>query len=66
MLKAAELWGQARNQGYPTAAIEALDGDVILAAQAIILRSQGYDVTIVTTNVAHISRFTPAKIWQEI
>lgn len=66
MLKAAELWAQARNQGYPTAAIEALDGDVILAAQAIILRSQGYDVTIVTTNVAHISRFTPAKTWQEI
>jgi predicted nucleic acid-binding protein len=66
MLKAAELWAQARNQGYPTASPEALDGDVILAAQAVILRSQGYDTMIATTNVGHLSRFTVAKTWQEI
>jgi predicted nucleic acid-binding protein len=66
MLKAAELWAQARNQGYPTASPEALDGDVILAAQAVILRSQGYDTMIATTNVGHLSRFTIAKTWQEI
>jgi predicted nucleic acid-binding protein len=66
MLKAAELWAQARNQGYPTASPEALDGDVILAAQAVILRSQGYDTIIATTNVGHLSRFTVAKTWQEI
>jgi predicted nucleic acid-binding protein len=66
MLKAAELWAQARNQGYPTASPEALDGDVILAAQAVILRSQGYDTIIATTNVGHLSRFTIAKTWQEI
>jgi predicted nucleic acid-binding protein len=66
MLKAAELWAQARNQGYPTASREALDGDVILAAQAVILRSQGYDTIIATTNVGHLSRFTVAKTWQEI
>ena len=46
--------------------MDALDGDVILAAQAVILRSQGYDTTIATTNVGHLSRFTPAKLWQEI
>jgi predicted nucleic acid-binding protein len=66
MLKAAELWAQARNQGYPTASPEELDGDVILAAQAVILRSQGYDTMIATTNVGHLSRFTVAKTWQEI
>jgi predicted nucleic acid-binding protein len=66
MLKAAELWAQSRNQGYPTASREALDGDVILAAQAVILRSQGYDTMIATTNVGHLSRFTVAKTWQEI
>jgi len=46
--------------------MDALDGDVILAAQAVILRSQGYETTIATTNVGHLSRFTPAKLWQEI
>jgi predicted nucleic acid-binding protein len=66
MLKAAELWAEARNQGYPTASPDALDGDVILAAQAMILRSQGYDTVIATTNVGHLSRFTIAKTWQEI
>ncbi len=66
ILKAAELWAQARNQGYPTASPDAIDGDVILAAQAVILRSQGYNTIIVTTNVGHLSRFTIAKTWQEI
>ena len=66
MLKAAELWAEARNQGYPTASAEALDGDVILAAQAVILRSQGYNTVIATANVGHLSRFTVAKTWPEI
>jgi predicted nucleic acid-binding protein len=66
ILKAAELWAQARNQGYPTASPDAIDGDVILAAQAMILRSQSYDTIIATTNVGHLSRFTIAKTWQKI
>jgi predicted nucleic acid-binding protein len=61
MLKAAELWAQARIEGSSTAHSEAIDGDVILAAQAILIQLQGHSVTIATTNVKHLSRFTSAK-----
>ena len=66
MIQAAQLWAQARNEGYPTASPEALDGDVILAAQAILLRSQGYDIIIATTNVGHLNRFTLSFTWDTI
>ena len=61
MLKAAELWGKARNQGIPTADAKALDADVILAAQAIEIKG-----IVATENVGHLSRFVEAKIWREI
>lgn len=64
MREAALLWAQARQQGMPTAADKALDGDVILAAQAVTLRAR--EVMIATTNVGHLSRLTPAGLWQDI
>jgi predicted nucleic acid-binding protein len=64
MFQAAQFWAQARQQGQPTADNQALDGDVILAAQAVVLNIQ--NVVIATTNVGHLSRFTDAKLWQEI
>ncbi len=66
MLKAAEFWATARNQGRTTADAKALDGDVILAAQAHILSKIGYEVIIATTNVKHLSLFADARKWREI
>ncbi len=66
MLRAAELWAQARRGGTPTAPEEALDIDVILAAQALELEEAGDEVTIVTTNPRHLSLFVDARPWQEV
>ncbi|NES23439.1 MAG: type II toxin-antitoxin system VapC family toxin [Symploca sp. SIO3E6] len=66
MLKAAELWAEARNRGKPTADPNALDGDVILAAQAKLLTDRGNEVIIATTNVSHLSQFVDAREWRLI
>jgi hypothetical protein len=66
MLKAAQLWAQVRKQGMPTADNKALDGDVILAAQASMIKDEGYEVIIATTNVGHLSRLANAKEWRNI
>jgi predicted nucleic acid-binding protein len=66
MLRAAELWAQARNMGKPTASDQALDADMILAAQAALLIADGDSVMVATTNVAHLSLFVPAARWQDI
>jgi predicted nucleic acid-binding protein len=66
MLTAAQLWAESRQRGMPTADARELDGDVILAAQAIQLESKGYEVTIVTTNVGHLAQFVHASHWQDL
>ena len=66
MLKAAQFWAQVRKQGMPTADDKALDGDVILAAQAILIQDEGHEVIIATTNVGHLSRLAQAKKWRDI
>lgn len=63
---AAKLWGQARNAGMPTASPEALDGDVILAAQALSLGVSAPNLIVATTNPAHLSRFIAADLWTNI
>lgn len=63
MLKAAELWAKSRQQGKPTADPHALDGDVILAAQALLLDPQAI---ITTTNIGHLSLFVDAHHWRDI
>ncbi len=63
MLKAAEFWAEARRRGRPTADSKALDGDVILAAQAALVADEGHEVIIATTNVGHLSQFVDAREW---
>jgi predicted nucleic acid-binding protein len=62
----ADFWAQARRQGQPTADPKALDGDVILAAQAATFDAGGDSVVVATTNVGHLSRFVPASYWAGI
>ena len=66
MRQAAVFWAQLRQQGQPTAPEHALDGDVILAAQAALLIGAGHSVVIATTNVGHLSRLVPAEAWSNI
>jgi predicted nucleic acid-binding protein len=64
MRLAAELWARARQEGRPTADRHALDGDVILAAQAKLLNAE--EVIVATSNVGHLTQFVDAREWQEI
>ncbi|CAN5176647.1 hypothetical protein BH23ACT9_BH23ACT9_30100 [soil metagenome] len=68
MRDAAMLWAEARNRGQPTASNTALDGDVILAAQARAhaAANPDRDIVIATTNVAHLSRYADARLWREM
>ena len=66
MQSAAVYWAETRQQGYHTASDDALDGDVILAAQASEIDPDGQVLIIVTTNVGHLARFVNAKHWKDI
>ncbi len=65
MRAAAALWAQARNDGWPTATDAALDGDVILAAQALAV-SDHEPVVVATTNPKHLARYVDARLWSDI
>lgn len=62
---AADLWAQARQQGKPTADSHALDGDVILCAQALTAFPNG-DFVVATSNIGCSTQFVPAALWHEI
>ena len=61
MLKAAELWSEARKSGMPTSDPKELDCDVILGAQALEIGG-----IVATANIGHLSRFVTAKHWYDI
>lgn len=76
LFNAAWLWADVRREHRPTAADAALDGDCILAAQALSARRVYADaeieqagsvsVLIATTNPKHLERFVPARLWSDI
>lgn len=61
MRRAAELWAKLRKKGQPTADPHALDGDVILAAQA-----EKVGGIVATENVGHLTRVVRAKHWNQV
>ena len=65
---ASELWATVRRAGQPTAPDDALDGDAILAAQAIVAAEEWGGAVVATTNVGHLARFpgVVARDWWEI
>lgn len=63
---AARLWAQARNAGTPPASAEALDGDVILAAQTLNLGIPSSEFILATTNVGHLAQFVTCDHWSNI
>ncbi|MDQ3226649.1 MAG: hypothetical protein M3Q50_08475 [Chloroflexota bacterium] len=64
---AAEFWAIARHRGMPTADDRALDFDMILAAQAVLIEEDWeQQVVIATTNVRHLARFAAARKWQDV
>jgi len=70
MRRAADLWASLRNSGIPTASPEAIDGDVILAAQVLnFCDEQGVtpgDIRVASANVRHLSRMVNAEPWAQI
>lgn len=62
MRDAAVIWASLRRGGHPTARDEALDGDVILGAQA---RRQGA-YAVATENLRHLGRICSALDWRTL
>jgi len=60
---AAALWAGLRHTGKVTAPEAALDGDVILCAQARALAERpGEPVVVATTNVKHLTHLVDARL----
>jgi predicted nucleic acid-binding protein len=66
MRRGASIWATMRQTGLPMADRSSLDGDVIVAAQALAFESDENEVIVATSNVRHLSRMVPASRWQEI
>lgn len=70
ILAAANMWAKAKRGNYSTAHPFKLDGDVILAAQAIIESAAKERIIIATKNVRHLSQYSTSTVeareWQNI
>ena len=61
MRRAAEMWADSRGRGQPTASDVALDGYVILAAQA-----ESVGGIVATDNPKHLQRYVVARGWSDL
>ena len=66
MTRAAELRADARRRGQAAAADDALDGDVIQVAQALLSVAEQDEVVIATDNVGHLGNFVSAQRYEDI
>jgi predicted nucleic acid-binding protein len=67
MLRAAQMWATVRRAGVPTADRHALDGDVIVAAQALAsAEANRLDPLVITTNPKHMLRLISAAHWGDV
>jgi predicted nucleic acid-binding protein len=66
MIRAAEVWAALRRAGLPTAAPGSLDGDCLLAAQALTAVGPGDVLTVATDNVGHLGRMVDAQTWETV
>jgi predicted nucleic acid-binding protein len=66
MRKAAEMWADARRNGIGTADDQAIDADVILAAQALDFSGLSDALVVATENTRHLSRYLDARHWKDI
>jgi len=66
MLQAAQFGAEARRRGQPTATPDAIDGDVILAGQAVTLDTFGEPAVVATTYPGRLARYVAARDWRTI
>ena len=67
VVRASELWAEARLRRRATADPKALDADVILAATALSVSLAEDDTVVVATgNVGHLAQFVDARLWESI
>ncbi len=59
MREAARLWADVRRRGHPLADPHALDGDAILAAQALAVGGR-----VATENLGHLTLLVEASDWR--
>lgn len=62
----AKLWAKARNAGTATADPKELDGDVLIAAQALDTGLSPSEFIVATVNVGPLALFVPADLWPNI
>ena len=60
---AARLWAESRRRGLPTGSSNAVDCDVILAAQALQAAGPNRSVAVASANVRHLEQFLDVRPW---